>query len=522
MKRYSRFFLLAGLVLLVFGGVGLLLFGDVSRPLMTVHFGLGVCLVLLGFLVSFQDGSIPLFTRSSRDTFFSRRFVSLFVTLLLAAAGLVWINSAIFDRNYVFDLTPSGQNSLAPQSIALARSLTKEVHISLVVGRDTKADKENLRTLGRFAQASPEYVLLDTIDALLEPHRLKGLGIDREHTVHLRSGNQELRLADCTEIALASALHRLSDSEPQIVYSLTGHGEPALDGKNPGELGELAAAAQKSFLSPRPLLLADLPEVPQNAAALLVVGPTSPLTDNERDRLASYVNRGGTLFFFLDPRTNHGLSSFLEEYGLVLGNDVIVDQVQQLQGEARLGTQPIVRQYGDHEIVRPFDQSTMSRFHLASSVGLLSGAQGSLLLQTAPTSWAETDLALLFDSSAPTALKGSQDLPGPVSLAALREGLGEGGNGRIVLFGDSDWIRNGFVGFFSNRALVLRALEWGTNSIEGVSLQTAASAPTLSPIRRSTYILILSSSFVLPELLLLCGLFVWWRRRTALRTPLSC
>ncbi|MCB0332396.1 MAG: Gldg family protein [Bdellovibrionales bacterium] len=515
MSRYSRFFMLAGFLLLCFGAIGWLVFGEVSRPLMTWHFVLGLLLFLAGMFLTLRKGSLLFFRESSRSLGSLRAFLRTTFGLLIFGTLLFWLNFSVARNDFLFDLSSSHQNSLAPQSLSLVRSLKEPLVLSLIVGRDPKADKANARVVRLFAQAAPESFSVQTIDALVEPHRLEGLGIEREHVAHIRYGEQELRLASVTEHDLVSAVARLMRPHPPIFYSLIGHGEPSLEGTDPGGLSQFAQAAQKSFLNPRPLLLSESGRVPQDAACVLVVGPQGPIPLEEQAALKNYLQDGGTVLFFLDPRVDHRLFGLLKDFGLILGQDVIVDTVQDLQGEARLGTQPIVRRYSPHEILSSFDSTKVTRFHIASSVQVSPGVTGVPLLMTQPSSWAETDLSLLFDPTTPTALRGSQDIPGPVSLAALREGLGNNAQGRIVLFGDSDWMKNAFVGYFSNRDLLLRILEWSTRNLQGTSLQAAESPPVLHPIRRSTYILLLSSSFVFPELLLLCGLFVWWTRKSA-------
>src|SRR5262249_48146141 len=98
------------------------------------------------------------------------------------------------------------------------------------------------------------------------------------------------------------------------------------------------------------------------------------------------------------------------------------------------------------------------------------------LALTSASSWAETNLELLF-SSTPQAAKEANDIPGPVSVAAAAEGSTGTPHlkGRIVVFGDADFVSNTNLRELANRDFVLNAVEWAI----GDELATGARARTL-------------------------------------------
>ena len=84
---------------------------------------------------------------------------------------------------------------------------------------------------------------------------------------------------------------------------------------------------------------------------------------------------------------------------------------------------------------------------------------------------------------------------------------------KIVAFGDSTFATNKFWLQLFNDALALSATGWLAGQEELISIgprAVRASRTRLSPAQaRSVFYL---SVLALPELILMCGILVWWRR----------
>ena len=59
-------------------------------------------------------------------------------------------------------------------------------------------------------------------------------------------------------------------------------------------------------------------------------------------------------------------------------------------------------------------------------------------------------------------------------------------------------------------------VNWVAGEEGGVAIGPKSIRASSSPFSQATYSVILALSFIGPELLLLFGLFIWWRRRVAL------
>jgi ABC-type uncharacterized transport system involved in gliding motility auxiliary subunit len=161
-------------------------------------------------------------------------------------------------------------------------------------------------------------------------------------------------------------------------------------------------------------------------------------------------------------------------------------------------------------------------FSLARSVrpaaDLPKGLVVETIASTAKTSWAESDLDLLFNSSQATFDEG-KDLPGPVSLAVAASAYAKdvGGEGDaefgMAVFGDGSFTTNKYWRQLFNDALALSVVGWLAGEEELISVGSravrASRASLTAAQARSVFYL---SVLVLPELILLCGIAVWWRR----------
>jgi hypothetical protein len=87
---------------------------------------------------------------------------------------------------------------------------------------------------------------------------------------------------------------------------------------------------------------------------------------------------------------------------------------------------------------------------------------------------------------------------------------------RVVVFGDVTWAQNGNLSAMGNRDMALNSINWTVGEEGGVAIGPKSIRASAAPIPQATFNVILALSFLGPELILLFGLFVWWRRRASL------
>jgi len=144
--------------------------------------------------------------------------------------------------------------------------------------------------------------------------------------------------------------------------------------------------------------------------------------------------------------------------------------------------------------------------------------------------WAETDLERFFSKS--EVARSEEDLSGPVSIAvaltaevketaeeAAEEGddakdADEKKQARLVVFGDAAFIDNEYIHKMYNADLFLNTINWLAEEEALISIRpktTRGSRVLMTP--KETRDIFYMSVLILPEILLLFGLAIWWRRR---------
>lgn len=223
----------------------------------------------------------------------------------------------------------------------------------------------------------------------------------------------------------------------------------------------------------------------------------------------------------VDPRAKTDLLEDLEQWGVEIGDDVVVDRQLAVFGRA---TTPFAQQYSTtHEITRDFRETTL--FNMVRSVRANpdSGSSLSEIVFTGAESWAERDLDRFFSEG--EAELGGDDLAGPVSIAiagtversAAADDDGDAAEskpGRLVVVGDADFASNEMVDAYLNRDLFVNAANWLLGDVEAIAVRPNTSrASRFQPTAEQFQRIRMLSLFVLPQLLAVIGVFTWWSRR---------
>jgi ABC-type uncharacterized transport system involved in gliding motility auxiliary subunit len=348
------------------------------------------------------------------------------------------------------------------------------------------------------------------------------------------------------ESELTPAILQVTDRQQQTVYFAQGHGERPLksDGDNPG-LTQAVAALKREGFATQPLNLVQTETVPADAAAVVVAAPQQPWLPAEVKRLQTYLDAGGKVMLLLDPLTDPGFDPLLKDWGITFDNDLVVETSQVSQV---LGTGPsvaLVSEYGDHPITTPLIQKgVMTFFPLARSVET-SSPTGTVLLQSSPQSWGESDPSaeqLQFDPA--TDRKGP--LPLGVALqrpaetdatdsAQLNDASGREdpteaaeanspaanplpetvpAESRLVAIGNAGFAADGNFPQLGNGDLFLNAVNWLAERSNAIAIRPKSPTNRRFALTGQNLLgLGVLSTIVLPLLALGTGGTIWWQRR---------
>jgi len=510
MRRSQSLLGIVGLLLLFFGGVSVFFTGRLEVYAL-IHITLGLVLLVIFLFASFKDLGKLLSARSTRYGTNMVVYTALFVALLV---GINWLGVRYNKR---FDLSESGVFSLSPQAQSVLASLQQDVELQAFLEGGHDPEIETL--FDSFTYASPR-VKTTLVDPDKQPELTEKYGVRAYRTVRVAYGEQSTTVSQPTEESLTNAIIKVTQQTTQSVCFVDGEGEPDIDDQQSarGFAGAKDALENENYQA-RKLILVQEGKVPDDCNILVVAAPERPLLQQQVDAIAAFLKAGGKAVFMLPPRSGDELTSLLAEYGVKLGSDAVVDQVVRLFQGPQLGLNPIVSTYGAHPITKDIKERTV--FPLTRSVDVGETRPGLTvvsLAKTSTSSWAETDLTTLFEAQ--SAVLEEADLKGPVSIAVAvaadlaQLGTGEG-EARLVVFGTAAFADNKNINTLYNRDLFLNSVGWLTSQDELLSIRprTVRASRVQFSEDEATAIFYLSV-LVIPELLMIIGLAVWWRRST--------
>jgi hypothetical protein len=394
------------------------------------------------------------------------------------------------------DLTETGSYTLAPESKAYIRGLENPVEIIVTIPEDPEVAElmqihNLLRKLLREYEAAGrqnggEIIRVEFVDIYRQRKRAQELSnkyqLSQENIILVASEGQsrEIRQADLFEVAegeisgfrgekaITSAIIDVASTQTDTIYFLTGHGEMRLDDVDP-----LRGLSQlENFLRERGYALAALDltagkPVPEDADLVVIPSPQASLLPEEVEALRRYMSeRNGRIIATLDPGRRHGMDDLFYDWGILVDDRVVVDPGPDFRSQGgdlvirRFAEHPITQLLVDYQITALFGQPRPVRTDPAS----LQNEQLRVMqfIGSSEQSWGERD----YRNQDPIVFDEGRDLPGPISIAALstRSASSELGihipGGRMIVFGNSDFIANNRLRAFGNRTLFFNSINW--------------------------------------------------------------
>jgi ABC-type uncharacterized transport system involved in gliding motility auxiliary subunit len=511
---------LVGLVLLTFAGVAAVFaafFPPARSAIGILYIAINALLGVFALIAYLSAGVDQL--RSVVSERSTRYGANVLLGSLVFVAVLGLLNYVAARHSRRFDLTEQGVYSLSPQSMNVAKNLQDDLHIQAFVEGGVNPPVRDL--LSRYAYNNPK-LQFELIDPDRQPELADRYHVTAYNTLRFEYGKESATITQPTEENITNAIIKVTRTSRKTICVIEGHGEPDIDDiQNARGLANLKQSLTNENYEVKKVLLASMATVPDDCSVVIVAGPEKPLVQNELTALETHLNNGGHLLLLLPPRDGNEIQPLLARFGVKLGNDVVVDQVLRLFQGPALGLSPLVNTYGAHEITRDFKQRTvfpMTRSVRADAAGK-KGLLAAELVKTSPSSWAETDLDGIFQRSEAT-LDAGTDTKGPVSVAVAvdanlkeMEG-GKDGHARLVVYGSIEFAGNREVdGTYYNRDLLLNTVGWLTGQADLLSIRPRKVRASRAQFtaEQGTVIFYLSV-LVIPEVLLVAGITVWWRR----------
>ena len=489
---------------------------------------------------------------------------NLIFIVVLVLAILVLINYFFSRHHYRFDFTEAKLHSLSDQSIKVLKNLKDEVS-ALCFFREGNIGQAKMENILKIYNYHSKKIKYEFIDPDKNPGMVKRYDVTQDGTTILESGDKESRITSSDEEDITNAIIKVSREKKKVLYFLEGHGEASIEESDERGYALAKEELEKLAYEVKKLVLVLSDTFPQDCSLLVIPGAEKDLLPNELETIRKYISEGGRVFLMVDPETAPGFKSFLAEYGVLLEDDLIVDTVSRLMGGDYF--MPIVSEYEYHQITSKFRYTTF--FPFARSVSVAEekpeGISADILAKTSPNSWSERQL-----KDTQVTFNKDKDKEGPISLAAVvtvepkeeekqepkeeKGGKKEAGpqeeadkeaeeiakaeeknkketetkeekeaeeaekikqEGRLAVFGDSDFASNRYFNFSGNGNLFLNTVNWLTEEADLISIQPKTSSPrTIHMTATQGRMLFFVSLIILPLVVLVTGISVWMRRRS--------
>ncbi|MGE5222677.1 MAG: GldG family protein [Omnitrophica WOR_2 bacterium] len=450
------------------------------------------------------------------------RYGSNALVMSIAFIGIVAVVNYIgYQYPKRWDLTEGQQHTLVSQTLDTLKSLPQPVSAQafFTQGSSTDTAKNLLNDYKYYSNGKFNYQF---IDPNTDPVAARAANVTTNGTVVLNMGDRQEKITTVDEQDLTGALVRLM-AKKQAIYFLTGHGEISPEDSGNRSYAQLKQALQNKSYTVNTLSLLTTNKIPDDARAIVIGGPTKPLSDNEVKLLSDYVNKGGNLIVMEEPTiiTQFGespdpLASYLsKDWGISLDNDIIADLTS---------TQPpffvIAAQYSSTQPITSKLVGNYTGFPTARSVTAGKAPSGETLTELIKTAGPQTGQMVTWGENDMAALKGGniqfdqgKDLPGPVSLAVSGERTSS--KSRIVVFGDSEFASDQYYPFYGNGDLLINSIDWVTEQENLINLTAKAPVQRImvQPQKYTMNLILLGSVFVLPGIVLVTGIATYIQRR---------
>src|SRR5262245_52220716 len=267
-----------------------------------------------------------------------------------------------------FDLSTEHRFSLSAPTVTMLQRLERPIHIVFFHDPMMRETVELYELIAR----QNKLVTVEFYDPMINPAQARMLGVNFAGTAVLESQGRRLQVNGGSETDIANGILRVSQGATQRVCFLDGHGEPdpfSLESHDhqEGAPGHTHGLGAKYVLHERhgmakarhaletinykvdKVLVLQRADALTGCAVLVVGGPKIALLPPEIEAVSAYLRNGGHALFMLDPFVRTGLEPLLREYGIVVDDDIVIDEASHFWADV---SAPAVSDYNRHQITR--------------------------------------------------------------------------------------------------------------------------------------------------------------------------
>lgn len=312
---------------------------------------------------------------------------------------------------------------------------------------------------------------------------------------------------------ITSAIGYVTSEDLPIMYTLSGHGEKDLDSSFKEDI-------QKANIDIKELNLLTEGKVPDDADCLMIVSPTSDISEEEKTEILDYLEAGGKAMIFSDY-TQDDLPNFdavLANYGVKRAEGIVFEGDSQHYGmQMPYYLVPTVNSTDASSetasagsyVLAPYAQGIQKTDDVRDTVTIDS------ILTTSDQAYSKTNM------QSSQIEKEDGDVDGPFDLGvAITETLDDDKETQIVYYSTSNLMESQANQMVSggNEKLLLESLSWMTSTDESSSVSISSKSLQSTSLTVTDY----DAAFwkictigLIPGVFLVAGFLIWLRRRKA-------
>ncbi|MEW6203406.1 MAG: DUF4350 domain-containing protein [bacterium] len=462
-----------------------------------------------------------------------KRYHKFLINSIIMTVAVIGVAGAIYyiisRHHYRFDLTQANKFSLSLQTIKTLRGLDRDVEITAFFS-DVDPFKETAKDMLEEYSYRSGKIKYRFVDPEKNPGEAKKYGVKGLRAVVFQSEGsrkdvQESEMMSYTmynpyeqrppefkgEEAFTNAIVAVTQRERRLVCFIEGHGERRITDIEREGFSEVRDALDKENYNIQSVELIKEHQLPASCYVLIIAAPEKPLFEKEIQEIDRFLEGGGKAVVMSDPVTTPGLEKLLDRWGVSVGDDVVVDRGSMFF----FGPLTPIPRYGVHTITEELEKQNVGtifpgvRTVSEKKGGVRKGVEVSVLLRSSEESWAEKNLedpSVKYDEG--------EDIKGPVTMAVAVSVEKKGGETRLVVVGDSDFVSNSAINEGANRDLFLNMVNWIAGEEKKISIRPRSVEEEKvmlsgAQAQRIFYITVL----ILPAAVLIFGGGIWMRRR---------
>jgi hypothetical protein len=460
---------------------------------------------------------------------FASRVASAALVVVAALTVVILANVALFRHDAHLDLTREKAFTPSAEAREVVRELGEQVDIAYFFQKQNPGARALGAMLRQLERQNANF-RVQLIDADQNPALASSQGVRTYNSAALRLGERRIEVVTTDDREIALGVLRLLRQREVVICFATGHGEYDIDnfefhthfeGSHTHDasgiavvqmeqhgLGRLRRAIEKLGLVARKVSFATGQPIPDHCSVIVEANPRTRYSPGETDVLRSYLERGGSAMFLIEPdyALDESIAALLARAGVMVRDGVIVDPTEHYFTDEQMIA---IARYGLHPATRGL---ALSFYPGARPLEVLpaAGVQVTPLATSSADSYVITD-RLGDQSKAKSGPRASQI----IALAAeVRLNEKTAATFRMIVVGDADFASNSFFPYLANSDAVLAELAWLTHEERAPAMKPPVEVlPMVSLTGEQMRGIFIVTVLLMPGLIAFAGSAMWWWRR---------